>query len=310
MQDYPGARGVIWQVLYLPGEPARLLATTSDELFIWKLGEPVPIATFSWELTDQDDGRMHILALSPDGHWLLGANLTTIRVWDITTTVPTLRKTVEQRELLAASFNESSDEIWAVPRLPKWGILRAKLKGRKAFTFGAVEPLANNDEFDPNNFPYLSWLREAMVVSADGRYFAGSTRGRCSPVWDIRTGSCLGSVRTRRSPTRLSLSPDGHLFALDCGTTIYVHETTAFDSVCSWKTKYTYYPSLAWSPDATILARTDSSTTLRLFEVRTGRETAALTNKRGRNTAVAFAPDGLTCAVGTFDGLVRVWDVG
>jgi WD40 repeat protein len=107
----------------------------------------------------------------------------------------------------------------------------------------------------------------------------------------------------------MAFSADGARVAFDAGTTIYIHDTLSQERLMSWKSKYSYFPALAWSPDASILARTDSSTTLTLYEVSTGRTLAALSNKRGRNTAIAFAPDGLTCAVGMFSGGMRLWDV-
>ena len=51
-------------------------------------------------------------------------------------------------------------------------------------------------------------------------------------------------------------------------------------------------PGLAWSPDGRLLARTDNSTTVRVYEVATGRQVMAVGGKRGRLRCVAFSPAG------------------
>jgi WD40 repeat protein len=157
---------------------------------------------------------------------------------------------------------------------------------------------------DPVNY------RQPASLSADGRRVALSPGARAVHVWDTGRGRSVGAVLVRRHPCGLSLSPDGTRLAIDAGTTIYVHDAETLVPLVSWKAKYSYVPRLAWSPDVRLLARTDRSTTSRLYDVETGRQVAALGAKPGVLTSVAFAPDGLTFGTGTLNGRVRVWDVG
>ncbi len=50
--------------------------------------------------------------------------------------------------------------------------------------------------------------------------------------------------------------------------------------------------------------------TARLWSVPAGEPAGAYDWEVGRLAAVAFAPDGMTCAAGSEDGQVVVWDVG
>ena len=49
---------------------------------------------------------------------------------------------------------------------------------------------------------------------------------------------------------------------------------------------------------------------IRIWDLANGRETAALDWTIGPITALAFAPDGLTCAAAGAKGRVVLWDVG
>jgi WD40 repeat protein/uncharacterized membrane protein len=75
--------------------------------------------------------------------------------------------------------------------------------------------------------------------------------------------------------------------------------------------------ALAISPDGRLLAmaggegaRTSRRGTVRILEAASGKEVAKLEGHAARVRCVAFAPDGKTLATGSFDGAVKLWDVG
>ncbi len=69
------------------------------------------------------------------------------------------------------------------------------------------------------------------------------------------------------------------------------------------------YPAASLSPDGRRLALVDAAGTLTMSDVATGEVLTRLDAGVGPLSGVAFAPDGLTCAVGAAGGVVIVWDV-
>src|SRR5215468_9912751 len=67
--------------------------------------------------------------------------------------------------------------------------------------------------------------------------------------------------------------------------------------------------SVAFSPDGRTLASGSSDTTIKLWEVTSGRELRTLARHSQEVTSVTFSPDGRTLASGSRDQTVKLWDV-
>ena len=65
---------------------------------------------------------------------------------------------------------------------------------------------------------------------------------------------------------------------------------------------------MAFSPDGETLASGGGDRTIRLWDVETGQERAALEGHTGRIESVAFSPGGGILASGGWDGTIRLWD--
>ncbi len=66
---------------------------------------------------------------------------------------------------------------------------------------------------------------------------------------------------------------------------------------------------MAFSPDSRLLLTAAKGKVVRLWDVATGRLLHTFDFDVGEVTGVAFAPDGMTAAVGGTNGKVVIWDV-
>jgi WD40 repeat protein len=66
--------------------------------------------------------------------------------------------------------------------------------------------------------------------------------------------------------------------------------------------------SVAFSPDGKLLATSSQDSTVRLWEVETGKVRHTLKGHDGEIDSVAFAPDGKTLASGCKDKTIKLWD--
>ncbi len=120
----------------------------------------------------------------------------------------------------------------------------------------------------------------SLAFSPDGKTLAsGKDNGKGIILWDAASGNELRTIMMR-APASYSIeySPDG-------------------------KT------SIAYSPDGKTLAAGLSDTTVRVWDVATGKEIQALEGHTGKVTSVAYSPDGKTLASASADKSVRLWDV-
>jgi len=111
-------------------------------------------------------------------------------------------------------------------------------------------------------------------------------------------------------PNQIAMSSDGSL-ALG-----YLSASTRFfDAGTGRLTQEISYPGsfrsgFAVSSDGRTLAMADDSdTTVRLWDVASGRHVRSLSGHKAAVHAIAFAPDGKTIATGAWDETVRTWDV-
>jgi WD40 repeat protein len=69
------------------------------------------------------------------------------------------------------------------------------------------------------------------------------------------------------------------------------------------------HPKMAQSPDGAMIAVGVEDRSVRLWDVKTGRERRTLRGHRDLVNSIAFSPDGKRLATGSYDKSVRVWDV-
>jgi WD40 repeat protein len=69
------------------------------------------------------------------------------------------------------------------------------------------------------------------------------------------------------------------------------------------------HPNPAQSPDGSLIATGVEDRSVRVWDVKTGKERRTLRGHRDLVNAIAFSPDGKRVVTGSYDRSVRVWDV-
>ncbi len=159
----------------------------------------------------------------------------------------------------------------------------------------------------------------AIAYSHDGRLLAvAGQRGQVT-VWDARTLRPAGKLSGLRTTVQtLAFSPDDQRLAVaELGTEVVPGDPSSITgaSVRVWDVRLrapttvrfeTASPSLAFSPDGSLLAAAAISRPTEVRDARSGRLVATLpTPDYGRS--VAFSPDGALLATGHYDGTGRLW---
>ena len=328
MREYVGPPRQATRITFVPGDPPRLAAVAhqdahSQAVYLWRLDRPEP-TILAW--TEGNEGvawNEPVLAMSADGHWLVAGPYFDPRRWDLSVDPPAgpvalqvpaaamVARIAPPDRLMIVYFRDGPDGV--IPQLHA-AKLDLSLPGEWSPTHPSPLVMTTDLTVRVSRMSPSDW-RLKSVLSNDGKRLAVAPRERIGQplareafVWDVGSGDPSRRVETSGHPCALSFSPDGSRLVVDVGT-IYVHDTATLDLLGSWKAKYSYSPGLAFSPDGRLLARTDNSTTVRVYEADTGRQVVAVGGKRGRLTSVAFSPDGLTLATGTHEGPIRVWDV-
>jgi WD40 repeat protein len=98
---------------------------------------------------------------------------------------------------------------------------------------------------------------------------------------------------------QLAVAYDQKLAVIDCATG---------NVVSHWEVPMVSR-GLAAQPAGRIFATVDGTPTVKLWDITSGKQQAAVDVGIGPVTAVAFAPDGTTTAAGAAEGRIAQWDV-
>ena len=119
----------------------------------------------------------------------------------------------------------------------------------------------------------------SVAFSADGQRIVSGSDDKTVKLWDAATGVEILTLKGHTDAVRsVAFTPDGK-------------------QILSWSGDMSWRGGMLWSRDM-----------LCAWDKATGKETLAVTLK-GRHTAAAFSADGKWIAAGSYDGMVKVWDV-
>lgn len=306
---YSGADDIVWAVARTGPDGGQFAALTDKGLFIWQRGNPdAPLF-----LPAENEGRVHAkLVVSPDGEWMASHGAGKLWCWHLTGKGWALHSHVTEPALCTARFTATAALDSVVMREGKKGTvelhqIRRRFKSSRAATdrtvavFPAPEGVTSTTVLLNSNY-------YTVDLSSDGNLFLLSPSEQFQYLWNTGKSRLIGAVKMRSYCNEAAISPDGTMFAVDSGTSVYLYRSSDLNLLGTWKVKHCLSPQLAWSPDSRRLARADSSTTVRQFDRSTGAEVTALGMRGHRATSIAYSPDGLTYLAGTFKGNVVAWD--
>jgi WD40 repeat protein len=153
----------------------------------------------------------------------------------------------------------------------------------------------------------------ALVLSPDGRHLFSSAGLKDIKLWDVEAGKELQQfVWFGLCENCLAFTADGKLFAATSTNGVYPPRITLFDlatgnSLAEYDGHQDNVNSLTFSRDGAWLASGSSDETVRLWNLKQGKEARVLRHAAPVRS-VAFSPDGKVLASGGEDGTIRLWD--
>ena len=308
---------------------------------LWDIATETNIATFVGHVSS-----VYSVTFSPDGATLVsGSKDGTVRLWDVETgNANTLYGHASwgntasfspDGRTLASGSEDGTIRLWDVET------------GRNIDSFGLHPPVVNGVSFSPDgkilasgsqwhtevklwdvatgaNIGGFSIVRSQILslsFSPDGtRIAAGDPVGVI--LWDVATGAHI-TTPLGQAPWVWSVaySPDGAILAAggadssnQLGGRLQLWDASTLDSIATLEGHRDNVTSVSFSPDGRTLASGDKEETIKLWDVKTGRNVATLSERtrdgrRGAFFSVSFAPDGATLASGAHDGTIMLWDV-
>jgi WD40 repeat protein len=127
--------------------------------------------------------------------------------------------------------------------------------------------------------------------------------------WDLRSRQRTHQWTFPEHPGHIALARSGDILVSRAGGRVAVRRTA--DGHELWKSQLEGFNPAASSHDGRVVAVPSGDGFTKLFDARTGAETARLAGSLLGNHSVGFSPDGQRLAIGS-DGLeaVKVWDMG
>jgi WD40 repeat protein len=292
--------------------------------------------------------RVHSLAFSPDGTLLVSAagNSSRVWLWDVAARKPrsVLRGHRERvtgvavspdGRWLASGDNGGVVKVWQLPAGHELDHLMPG--GRRPYLYvngvafapdsrtvaayvhryGGGLPWQSGiwrwDIQEGTELPPLvrepqdhAWIR-SLAFAPDGRTLAAGWYGGVG-LWDLTSNRCHLLRRAQREAHRVRYSPDGRTLAIAWGPELELWDPATQQARASWQAHQLMVRDVAFTPDSRSLLTVSGDRLLKVWDVGTGRERAALSWNVGKLYSVAVAPDGMTAAAGGDTDIV-LWDL-
>lgn len=283
----------------------RALAVGSEGgwVSLWDWGADHP-----WWLQRAHAGAVTTLQFSPDHHWLITASpADTLNVWDAQTgaLASTLPITLG---VASAVFSPDGQWLYVAARRspPDFSLVYSCALTRWRFASG--DDVRRDDAWGDHE------TDSVFAAMPDGRLLLSGPRierDQQYTLWDPAQKKALGKVSLPFTFRPTTFSQDGRWFALTpWSTEIYLYSTQNADwSGPVLRGHQGNVLSLAFSPNAQVLASGDMNGAIYLWDVNRARALLTIEGHHGAVQDLTFTPDGRFLVSGGDDNAVRVWDL-
>jgi WD40 repeat protein len=247
------------------------------------------------------DGPVSTVAYAPDGKWFVVGG-------DIGLALPYIRAKDNYDSQMEAS--RPVDGVAFSRRVVK-GHTVVAIGSDRVRLYDLDAPYSDKKALWDEPLPSpAGWFRSVAFHPAKDVIVACDTDRKQLNVWNPVTRERLRAPLTRKSgPTAVAFSATGERLLVGYGGHAQLIDTETWSTVAECKHARGKVTDLAASPDGKWFASAGSDHTVRFWHATTGEPGRVFDWKEGAVSAVAFSPDGLTCAAGGYGGQVVVWDV-